>query len=119
MDKRIEFLKRLMSSDLKKKWEIDEMAQTVNLSPPHLTNLFKVHTGTSPIHYLRELRLETARSLIENSFERIKEIRVQVGMSNSGHFTRDFKAKFGLTPSEYRRMCWQEVETSKENNLIL
>lgn len=114
MDKRIEFLKREMSSNLKRKWEIDEMAKTVNLSSPHLTNLFKVHTGISPIHYLRELRLETARRLIENSFERIKEIRIQVGMPNAAHFSNDFKAKFGLNPTEYRRKCWLEVENPQK-----
>lgn len=103
MDKRIAFLIEQMSSNLQKKWGVEEMAQIVNLSSPHLLNLFKIHTGNSPIHYLRELRLETAREMLENSFERIKKNRRQVGTPNAVHFSRGFKAKYGVTPSEYRK----------------
>lgn len=78
MDKRIIFFREEISSNLQKKWEIEELAQIVNLSPAHLLNLFKINTGTSPIHYLRELRLEAARDLLENTFLQIKQIGFQV-----------------------------------------
>jgi iron complex transport system substrate-binding protein len=79
------------------------MAQSVKLSPAHLHRLFKEQTDLSPILYLRQLRLEKARALLENSHERIKDIRLHVGMRDPSHFTHDFKAKYGLAPSDYRR----------------
>ncbi|HEX8568070.1 MAG TPA: helix-turn-helix domain-containing protein [Pyrinomonadaceae bacterium] len=96
MDKRIAMLKEEMSSDLQKKWDVKELAQIINLSQPHLLNLFKIHTGTSPIHYLRELRLEKSRELLENSFLQIKQISFQIGMADQSHFVRDFKEKYGV-----------------------
>ncbi|HEX8195063.1 MAG TPA: helix-turn-helix domain-containing protein [Pyrinomonadaceae bacterium] len=114
MDRRIAFLRQQMSSDLQKRWDVEELSKVVNLSQPHLLNLFKLHIGTSPIHYLRELRLETARELLEISFERVKEIRCKVGMPNAAHFARDFKVKYGLTPTEYRKKVWQEGELNKQ-----
>jgi transcriptional regulator GlxA family with amidase domain len=96
VDKRIAMLKEEMSSDLQKKWDVKELAQIINLSQPHLLNLFKIHTGTSPIHYLRELRLEKSRELLENSFLQIKQISFQIGMADQSHFVRDFKEKYGV-----------------------
>lgn len=114
MDKRITVLIEQMSSNLQKRWDIKELAQIVNISPPHLLNLFKTEIGTSPIQYLRDLRLETARELLENSFDRIKEIRCRVGMPNAAHFAQDFKAKYGVTPSAYRKKLWQKEELRKQ-----
>lgn len=58
--------------------------------------------------YLNELRLEKARELLEDErcFLQIKEIGHQVGLVNDSHFTRDFKKKYGLTPTEYRKQHW-------------
>lgn len=114
-DKRIAFLQKQIQSNLQKNWGIEELAQIVNLSPTHLLKLFRIHTGTSPIQYLRDQRLETARELLENSFDRIKEIQSQVGIHNAAHFTRDFKAKFGVTPSEYRKKIWLDGAMQQQN----
>ena len=116
MDRRITFLTERMSSNLQKKWDVEEMAQIVNLSPPHLINLFKIHTGTSPIHYLRELRLEKSRDLLENTFLQIKQIGSQVGIPDQSHFVRYFKEKHNLSPAEYRRRHWAKLEGEKSED---
>jgi AraC-like DNA-binding protein len=63
-----------------------------------------------PLQYLRHLRLEEARRLLENSFKQVKVIAAAVGLPDRSHFTRDFKEKYGCTPSEYRRKVWLESE---------
>jgi hypothetical protein len=54
------------------------------------------------MRYLRLLRMERAKDLLESSFLSVKEIGFRVGLTDESHFVRDFKATYGLSPSCYR-----------------
>ena len=94
------------------------MAKIVDLSPPHLQRLFKIHVGVSPMAYLLELRLEKARELLENPFLQIKQIGRMVGILTDSHFTREFKKNCGLTPTEFRRFHQEKVQAEVLNDRI-
>ncbi|MBK7511075.1 MAG: helix-turn-helix transcriptional regulator [Chloracidobacterium sp.] len=111
MDGRIFHIKEILSQNLGHAWCVDEMARIAELSGSHFLNLFKKEIGMPPMAYLCSLRLERAKFLIETTFLRIKEIGVQTGLVNDTQFTRCFKKKFGITPSAYRKRCW-EIEQS-------
>jgi len=113
MDKRIAFLKKQMLLNLRHSPTIEEMARSVNTCESHLQQLFKRELELPPIQYLRHLRLEKARELLENSFKNVREIKFEVGIKDSSHFTRDFKDKFGATPSEYRKQHWAKLEAKE------
>lgn len=115
MDKRITFLRKRILSDLQREWTIEEMAQAVELSVSQLQSIFKTETGMPPIQYLRHSRLEEARRLLKSSFKPVKVIATVVGLPDRSHFTRDFKEKYGCTPSEYRKNVWREAEEQEEN----
>jgi signal transduction histidine kinase/ligand-binding sensor domain-containing protein/CheY-like chemotaxis protein len=69
------------------------------------TNLFrklKAITGKSATHLIRSLRLEKAKSLLENTHMNINEVCMEVGFNNPGYFSRVFKDEFGMTPTEVR-----------------
>ena len=55
-----------------------------------------------PIRYLRQLRMERAKELLESSFLSVKEIAFQVGLNDESHFVRDFKSTYGYSPALYR-----------------
>lgn len=55
-----------------------------------------------PIRYLRQLRMERAKQLLESSFLSVKEIAFQVGLNDESHFVRDFKSTYGYSPALYR-----------------
>ena len=55
-----------------------------------------------PIRYLRLLRMERAKDLLESSFLSVKEIAFQVGVNDESHFVRDFKSTYGFSPALYR-----------------
>lgn len=80
------------------------MAGEIGQSVSHFHQDFKVHFQKTPLVYLHDLRLENAREMLQDAtnFECIKEIAYRVGLTDESHFTRDFKKKFGLTPTEYR-----------------
>ncbi len=64
--------------------------------------------------YLHDLRLEKARELLETTFKNIDEIRREIGIRNESHFTRDFKKKFGLTPTNYRKQYWDKIQAERD-----
>jgi two-component system response regulator YesN len=114
MDRRITFLKEKVVSNLQKQYTVEAMATLVNLSASHLQKLFKTETGMSAVQYVRHLKMEKARELLENSFLRIKEIKNEVGVPDQSHFIREFKDSYGFTPSEYRKQYWQKAENSEQ-----
>lgn len=115
MDGRIFHIKEKILSNLQHQWTIEEMAQEVELSSPHFIKLFKSNVGSAPITFLRDLRLNKARDFIENTFLQIQEIRLKVGMLQDSHFTRDFKKKYGVTPTEYRKYHWKKTQVEFKN----
>lgn len=102
MDQRVQIIIALMHHDLRKKLSLDELADSVNLSRSRFQHLFKSETGYSPAQYLKTLRLEHARGLLETSLLSVKQILVSVGIPDKSHFERSFKKTYGLTPTEYR-----------------
>ena len=103
MDRRIELVIAQIEADLAHAWETTELAALVNLSPSRFRHLFKEETGDSPGSYLRERRLVRAEFLLRTTFFSIKEVTGEVGVSSMGHFVLRFKARYGVTPSEYRK----------------
>jgi transcriptional regulator GlxA family with amidase domain len=75
-----------MLDNLHRKLPLGEGANSVNLSVCRLCCLFKSATGMSAHQYLRLLRMERARNLLETSFMSVREITRQVGVSDESHF---------------------------------
>lgn len=102
MDRRIDEVVGLMRDNLHRRLTVDEMAGAVGVSPSRLRQLFKTETGTSPVQYLRNLRLEQAKELLETTFLSVKEIAARGGVTNVSHFVKNFATLFGRTPASYR-----------------
>lgn len=102
MDKRVEKIIEMMRDDVRGELSLTEFAQSVNLSVWRLCHIFKSDVGMPPIKYLRLLRMERAKGLLESSFLSVKEIAFQVGLNDESHFVRDFKATYGHSPAIYR-----------------
>ena len=91
MDPLVKKVKQLIRDNVQRGWTLLELGRAVNLSVWRLSHIFVSEVGKSPIHYLRELRLDRAKYLLETSFLSVKEIAHQVGMKDESHFIRDFK----------------------------
>ena len=92
----------MMREDVRGELSLAEMANSVNLSVWRLCHIFKSDVGMPPIRYLRQLRMQRAKDLLESSFLSVKEIAFQVGLNDESHFVRDFKSTYGYSPSLYR-----------------
>jgi transcriptional regulator GlxA family with amidase domain len=107
MDPRVRQIAELLSEDLSRDLDMEALANSVKLSTSRLRHLFKDETGLTPAQYLKRLRLEHARELMEKSFLRLKEVMPLVGITDESHFVRDFKKTHGLPPIKHRRRNWK------------
>jgi AraC-like DNA-binding protein len=114
MDQRVITVIELLRHNLDREWPIQELARAVNLSPSRLHQLFKEQTGVSPAKYLKVVRLEHAKGLLETSFLSVKEIRNKVGIRDESHFMRDFRSAYGLTPTQYRARHFLDARAADE-----
>ena len=106
MDGRIFLLTNQISENLKHNWTIEGMADSLGLSMPHFRRLFKECVGVSPSEYLRTLRLAEAKLLLQTTFDQIGQIGISVGIPDIQLIGREFKYKYGYSPSEYRKRYW-------------
>lgn len=82
---------------------VADCAAAIHLNPSYLSRLFKQETGQSPVHFLQKLRIDHARSLLQQHRHNMQEIARQCGFGSVEHFHRVFVAQVGMTPARYRR----------------
>jgi len=93
---------------------LDRVGDAVAVSPGYLGKIFKEETGKNYIAYVTDARLEEAARLLVGSREPIQEISRRSGFNTPAYFIRLFKARYGLTPLDYRRNAADEVGKGTE-----
>ena len=82
---------------------IEQMSQELHAGTTTLKTAFKSVYGVPIYQYQRDLRLQLAQKLIRDTDQSFTQISSVIGYVSSAKFSQAFKAKFGLTPTEYRR----------------
>jgi AraC family transcriptional regulator len=82
----------------------EDIARTAGVHPVHLARVFRKTHGCTIGEYLRRLRLEFAARQIAAGEAPLGEIAIASGFADQSHLTNTFKARFGFTPSAYRRL---------------
>ena len=85
------------------KLSVPMVAKGVDVSPSYLTALFHKHLQISPGEYIRRIKLQLSKQMIREGNMNFTEIASALQYSTVHHFSRQFKEKFGLTPTEYAR----------------
>ena len=89
---------------------VGELAKIESYNVTYYTDWFKQQTGFSPSFYLRCIRINKAKELLENTSFSVMEIAVMVGYSSNSTFTRAFHNITGMTPKAYRECpCFQQI----------
>ena len=91
-----------MSEHLHETVRVPALARMANLAPTYFTALFKQQTGCAPRDYLHLLRIHRACQLLSGTGLSIKEIANRVGYQDPFHFSRQFKAFQGVSPTAFR-----------------
>ena len=87
------------------KYTPQKMAEMAELSKQRFSSLFKINMGKSPMEYVREIRLTTAARALLVSNDNINDIAYACGYEDTNYFIREFKAAFGFTPNQYRKVA--------------
>ncbi|PIE24218.1 MAG: AraC family transcriptional regulator [Planctomycetota bacterium] len=81
---------------------LDELAEMAHFSRFHFHRVFRGMVGEPVKEHVRRLRLERAARQLETTSEAVVQIALGAGYEAHAAFTRAFRARFGVSPSEYR-----------------
>ncbi|MBP1988488.1 AraC family transcriptional regulator [Paenibacillus eucommiae] len=104
----VETLMRFMECYYKNTITLHTLSEYVHLNANYLIRIFKEYKGITPFQYLQEIRLQAAYSYLSGSHLPIKEIVTATGFQSIHYFSRAFKQKYGVSPSEWRKTVGHE-----------
>lgn len=95
--------------NLDKELSVTQLAERANLNPDYFSRLFRESTGSRPIDYMREKKIERAQYLIVTTRLTLAQIAELTGFQNSFYFSKIFKKITGIAPGRYKK----QLESSK------
>jgi AraC family transcriptional regulator of arabinose operon len=103
MDHRILEACQILSASLSAEVSIEELAEQVFLSPSRLAHLFREQVGVSIVRWRENQRIIRAKLLLQTTPLPVAVIGQQTGYDDQLYFSRVFKKRVGVSPSEYRK----------------
>jgi len=82
----------------------DALARDFALHPVYASRAFRRHVGMSMTEYVQSARLRDARRQLATMPVTVTRVAMDSGFADASHLCRTFSARFGLRPTEYRRM---------------
>lgn len=82
---------------------LDELARQAGVSRFHFARQFRLSTGESAMEYLRRIRIERSKSILQTRDSTIAEVASRLGFSDQSHFTRIFGRLVGVSPGSFAR----------------
>ncbi len=82
---------------------LSDLAEFFHYSEPHLSTLIRRNTGSSFTNLIKNLRINDAVQLLENTNMKVSHIAEQVGYNSADHFSRVFRSIYKQSPQDYRK----------------
>jgi AraC-like DNA-binding protein len=100
MDKLMELMEKNMDNgDL----VVDDLVNELAVSRSVFFKKIKMLTGLAPIEFIKEMRIKKAAQLIDSGEYNITQVSYMVGINDPRYFSKCFKSRFGMTPTEYKQ----------------
>ncbi len=97
-----------IQQNYKKPITMEDVANHLKISPFYLSHIFNQKSDLSFNTYLNNIRLEQALLLLKDPKVNISEVSYAVGYDDNHYFSRIFKKKFGVTPSQARMQMYRK-----------
>lgn len=94
---------KLVRENYNKPIGLAQIADELNITPNYLSSLFTKYKKTSFTKYITDIRLSAAKEMLDRPGITVKEAAFKLGYMSSRHFTRLFREKYGMPPSDYRK----------------
>jgi len=91
-----------MREEVEQSLDIKKMSEEYNIGYSYFRKMFRLYTGVAPHKYFMELKIMRAKELLLATDKSIKEISFELGFQSIHYFSRIFKNKTGISPSEFR-----------------
>ncbi|WP_025025539.1 response regulator transcription factor [Caldalkalibacillus mannanilyticus] len=101
-NKTIYEIEKFIRMNYQKEIKLQEIAERFFLSREYISRKFKQEFNENISDYLVKIRMEKAKTLLQNEHMRIYDIASQIGYQDEKYFSKVFKKVEGLTPNEYR-----------------
>jgi len=102
VNKRTADFKEVIESHVLSEVSLEELSQLCNMSLSTFKRHFKKIYKVTPNEYLFDKRLENSKILLATSEQSIDDIAVLSGFKTTAHFSRKFKEKYAIPPSQYK-----------------
>ncbi|MDP2335069.1 MAG: two-component regulator propeller domain-containing protein [Bacteroidota bacterium] len=99
-------------------FSVEEFSRQMGVSRMQLYNKIVSLTGSTPLEFIRIMRLKRAASLLSKSQLNVSEIAYQVGFNDPKYFTIQFKKEFSVLPSRYRTVEDVGYKTEQTNHPV-
>ena len=102
-DKRLGKVLEQLFNAPQQSWNMDALAALAAMSRANFMRVFQQKIGMAPGKFLTQLRLQEAALLLNKTQKNILSVALEVGYQSEAHFSKAFKALYGMTPSQYRK----------------
>ncbi|WP_158643939.1 response regulator transcription factor [Pseudobacter ginsenosidimutans] len=96
-------------------FSVEELSRELLLGRPTLYKKLFSLTGQTPIEFIRSIRLQRAKQMLETEKWTIAEIAYEVGFNDPKYFTKVFREQFQVTPSAYQEMHKAQGKENKNS----
>ena len=100
---RLQRVLAFLESRLAEPVRLAEAAEVAGCSVHHFAHLFKAAMGVAPMRYVRDVRMQRARELVETTRLSMREIGLHVGLPEPSRFSQAFRTHWKASPSSLRR----------------
>ena len=87
---------------------VEDLSLAIGMSRSVFFNKVKSLTGLAPLEFIRDIKMKRAAQLLSTGQYMVKEVSFMIGISDTKYFGKGFKAKYGMTPQEYKNQFNQD-----------
>ncbi len=107
-EQRVRAMLEYINQNFNDELTVEKIAASVSISPSACLRCFHQLMDTTPMQYVKNLRLEKAAEILKTTRKTAKEAALDCGFNDVSYFTKAFRERMGVTPGEYQRQTRKE-----------
>jgi len=107
-----------MESNIFSAINLSAISDKLGISTSRLNEIFKTYTSMTPYQYYIHIKIHRAESFLEQEELSVKEVAYKMGFDDQYYFSRLFKNKTGISPSDWKKFVSQGLSFDKNPSLL-
>ncbi len=106
----VEAVKRYIAAHYGDEMSVERLSELVYMAPSYLSSVFKKETGQNLNRFIKSVRMEKAKELLEQTMMKIVDISTACGYPNVSYFCSSFREYYGISPQKFRESGDEMIE---------